>query len=32
MYIKAEVEEFSVEVEQCMCSGTNVSIGDNNSG
>ena len=29
MYTKAEVERFSVEVEQCMC---NVSIGDNNSG
>ena len=32
MYAKAEVEEFLVEVEQCMCSNNNVSVGDNNDG
>ena len=29
MYTKAEVEEFLVEVEQCMC---NVSVGENGEG
>ena len=31
MYIKAEIEEFLVEVEQCMC-GDSVTVGVGNTG
>ena len=30
MYTEAEIKEFSIEVEQCMCSGRDtVTVGDN---
>lgn len=34
MYVKADVKEFLVEVEQCMCEGggASVSVGDDGPG